>query len=334
MNKKRTILYVCAALGLIAVVALLCTAGLTDIDATEVGVQVNKLQKDIDTEPVLMGWCLYNRVKTSVFVYRVSARSFPAVDSKGREEYHTLQCKTKDGQKISVDLTTIYSLAKNDVPSLHESVGPTFEVDVLAPQVRSVSRIAIGKYEAEEIYQGEIRDTIQDLAKDALQLSLSEYPAIQIQDVLIRNYEFDPLFQKKIEDKKLADQEIEVNKRLAEASDEMAKKLENDAKGLKLAAIQDAEGKAESVKLAADAEKYQLEAQAAGQLEIYKSEAEGKRLLQEALVGEGGANVVALKFAEKIGPSLQMFGIPTGQQSMSLMDLSGMFGNMFKGTAP
>jgi len=56
--------------------------------------------------------------------------------------------------------------------------------------------------------------------------------------------------------------------------------------------------------------------------------AEGKKLQAEAL--GGGQNVVALKFAENIPSKLQIWGIPTGQNNTSLMDVSGIFGKMFK----
>jgi hypothetical protein len=51
-------------------------------------------------------------------------------------------------------------------------------------------------------------------------------------------------------------------------------------------------------------------------------------LLSDAL--GGGQNVVALKFAENIPDKLQIWGLPVGQQSTSLMDVSGIFSQMLK----
>lgn len=93
-------------------------------------------------------------------------------------------------------------------------------------------------------------------------------------------------------------------------------------------AVQEAEGRAQSAKIEADANRYKLEQEAAGNLARYKAEAEGKRLQAEAL--GGGQNVVALAFAEKISDKLQIWGVPVGQQNSSIMDLSGVFGKMFK----
>ncbi|MCJ7778850.1 MAG: SPFH domain-containing protein [Sedimentisphaerales bacterium] len=327
--KPRNIILL-SVVGVILVV-LLATMGLVNIQATEAGVKINKLANTVDEKSLPVGWHLYNRIKTSIFVYRVSAKSFPIeadladVRKAGR---FTLELKTKDGQDISVDMTMIYALKTVDVPKLHQDVGPTFEEDVLLPQMRSEGRIVIGSFQAEEIYQGEVRGKIQTGIRDKLNSSLSKYPAIEVRDVLIRDFAFKPEFQQAIEQKKLAAQKIEINKNEALAAEEMAKKMEADARGERLMAVQTATGKADAVKLEADANKYKLEQEAAGQLAVYKAEAEGKRLLAVAL--EGGANVVALKFAENIPDKLQIWGIPTGSQSMSIMDLSGVFGSMLK----
>ena len=121
---------------------------------------------------------------------------------------------------------------------------------------------------------------------------------------------------------------VEVNKQQALAEEQTAKKLEAIARGQKLKAIQEAEGRAQSAKIEADAQRYKLEQEAAGSLAKYKAEAEGKKLLSEAL--GGGQNVVVLKFAENISDKLKIYGYPVGQQSTSIMDVSGIFGEMFK----
>ncbi len=60
---------------------------------------------------------------------------------------------------------------------------------------------------------------------------------------------------------------------------------------------------------------------------MFKAEAEGKRLLTEAM--GGGANVVAFEFAQRLPEHLQVWGIPVGENNTSLMDISGVFGKMF-----
>ncbi len=301
--------------------------GWVNVKPTEVAVQVDKFKGEVKKEPLGVGYHFYNRWITDMVVYKVAARSFPSqsMASEDQKEYN-MELKTNDGQNVSVDMTVIYALESKAVPSLHQSIGANYEDQILLPQVRSEARIAIGGYSAEEIYQGKVRDEIQLKIRDKLSDVLAKYPAIQIQDALIRHFQFSPQFENAIESKKLAAQQVEINKNKALAQEEEAKREEAEARGFKLKAIQDAEGRAQSAKIEADGERYKLEQEAAGKLAIYKAEAEGKRLSAEAL--GGGQNVVALEFAKNIPDKLQIWGIPTGANNTTLMDLNGVFKGM------
>lgn len=238
-----------------------------------------------------------------------------------------MELKTNDGQNVEVDLTIIFALDSQAVPLLHQQVGSNYEDQILLPQIRSEARLAIGSFSAEEIYQGKVRDTMQQEIKQKLINALVKYPAIHIHDALIRQFQFSADFQKAIEQKKLAGQQVEINKNRALAQEEEAKRQEAEARGGKLKAVQEAEGRAQSAKIEADANRYKLEQEAAGNLARLKANAEGQKLLADA-VG-GGQNVVALKFAENISDKLQIYGYPVGQQTTSIMDVSGVFGQMF-----
>lgn len=335
MNKKRKdykMKISSIAISILLAIGLLFfifSFGWIDVRPTQVAVEINKVAGKISEMPKGVGYHFFNRWVTDMVIYNVNARAFPS-DTTGSEESkkYNLELKTNDGQNVSVDLTVIYALKGNEVPLLHQTVGPNYEDQILLPQIRSEARIAIGGYSAEELYQGKVRDVIQAGIKDKLTDVLSRYPAIQIQDALIRHFAFSPTFERAIEDKKLAAQTVEINKNLAFAQEEMAKKQEAEARGEKLKVIQAAEGEAQAKKVNADAERYRLEQDAAGSLAKYKAEAEGKRLLTEAL--GGGQNVVALAFAERIPDKLQIYAYPVGQQSTSIMDVSGIFGEMFK----
>lgn len=317
-----------AIVACIAGIFFIFTFGWINVAPTDVAVEINKMAGKVNQEPYYVGYHFYNRWKTDMIKYKCSARAFPP-DTSGNEEgrQYTLDLKTNDGQNISVDLTIIYALRSNEVPKLHQVIGKNYEDQILLPQVRSEARIVVGSYSAEEIYQGKVRNAIQDGIKDKLVKSLTQYPAIQINDALLRHFSFSGAFEKAIERKKLAAQEIEINKNLALAQEEMAKKQEAEARGTRLKAVQVAEGEASAVKINADAERYNLEQKAAGNLAIYKADAEGKRL--QALALGSGENLVQLEFAKRIPDKLQIWGVPVGAQSTSIMDLSGVLGGMF-----
>ena len=315
--------------GLIILFILVLSFGLVNVHPTEVAVEINKIAGKVNPIPKGVGYHFYNRWITDMVIYKVAARAYPS-DTLASEEAkkYSLELKTNDGQNVEIDLTIIYALASKDVPLLHQQIGGNYEDQILLPQIRSEARLAIGSYSAEEIYQGKVRDEMQQAIKQKLVDVLARYPAIAIHDALIRHFAFSPEFERAIEQKKLAAQQIEINKNKAFAQEEEAKRQEAEARGMKLKALQEAEGRAQSAKIEADAARYKLEQEAAGNLAIFKANAEGQQLLANAL--GGGQNVVALKFAEKISEKLRIYGYPVGQQSTSIMDVSGMFGEMFK----
>ncbi len=303
--------------------------GLVNVHPTEVAVEINKVAGKVSEMPKSVGYHFYNRWITDMVIYKISARAYPSNTLANEEtKKYSLELKTNDGQNVQVDLTIIYALNPNQVPLLHQQIGVNYEDQIILPQIRSEARLAIGGYSAEEIYQGKVRDEMQAAIKQKLVDVLAKYPGINIHDALIRHFAFSPEFERAIEQKKLAAQQVEINRNKALAQEEEAKRQEAESRGLKLKAIQEAEGRAQAAKIEADAQKYKLEQEASGNLARYKAEAEGKKLLSEAL--GGGQNVVALKFAENIPDKLRIYGFPVGQQSTSLMDVSGIFGEMFK----
>jgi len=316
-------------IGAVVLMFFLFTFGWINVKPTEVAVQVNKIAGTVSPTPLGVGYHFFNRFKTDLVTYKVSARAFPGDVSKSeREKDYTLELKTNDGQNIDVDLTVIYGLKSNEVPALHQKIGQNYEEQILLPQIRSEARLVIGGYSAEDIYQGKVRENIQKSIKDRLANTVSEYPAIQIHDALLRHFAFSKQFEGAIEAKKMAAQSVEINKNKAAAQEQEALRQKAEATGYKFKAVQEAEGRAEAKKVEADAERYKLEAEAAGSLAKYKAEAEGKRLSAEAL--GGGQNVVNLAFAEKIAPTLKVWGIPVGNNNTTLMDASGIFGKMLK----
>lgn len=323
-------------MGLLAIVGiamfLIVSFGWVNVHPTEVAVEINKVAGKVGDKPLGVGYHFYNRWITDMVIYKVAARAYPS-DTLASEEAkkYSLELKTNDGQNVQVDLTIIYALDSQTVPLLHQQVGSNYEDQILLPQIRSEARLAIGSYSAEEIYQGKVRDEMQQQIKQKLVDVLAKYPAIHIYDALIRHFQFSLDFERAIEQKKLAAQQVEINKNRALAQEEEAKRQEAEARGGKLRAIQEAEGRAQSAKIEADANRYKLEQEAAGNLARLKANAEGQKLLADA-VG-GGQNVVALKFAENISDKLQIYGYPVGQQTTSIMDVSGVFGQMFKNNA-
>ncbi|MCD4652604.1 hypothetical protein K8T06_01570, partial [bacterium] len=108
---------------------------------------------------------------------------------------------------------------------------------------------------------------------------------------------------------------------------EWAKKRQAEAQGEKLALIEIATGNAEKTRKEADANLYAKLQEAQGVREVGLAYAEAQDALSKAL--GGGDVLVRMEFARHLSPALQVWGVPTGQENNSILDLSGVFGSMF-----
>ena len=237
--------------------------------------------------------------------------------------------KTKDGQKAWIDVSIRYRLLFDELPTLHREYGDSFLQNVIRPTVRSLVNNKLGEYSAEEIYDGQTRQRVSTEIRDLINNGYegqrgTRAMGLEIVEVLFRRFEFTDDYQAAIEEKRIASEQHK-------AAIEWAKKKEAEATGEKMAMIQRAEGEAETVKLNAEAALYSKMKEAEGVQAMGEAQARAQGALVEAM--GGGEYVVQLEFAKKLSDSFQVWGIPTGDSSNSVMDISGIFGNMFPKSA-
>ncbi len=243
-------------------------------------------------------------------------------DRKGRDD---VQLKSRDGQIVWVDVTVRYRLIFEKLPVVHREFHRNYVEAAIRPMARALTAYKFGALSAEEIYEGTVRERVAGEIRKMMNEGYEDVKGlrergIEILDVLYRRFEFTEEYQSAIEQKRLA-----TEQKLA--AQELAKKLEAEAEGEKLATIMRAEGEAEAIRRKADAELYYKMQDAKGIEAVALAEAKGKKALAEAL--GGGETLVALEFARNLSDKLQIWGVPVGQENTSLMDLSGLFGTMF-----
>lgn len=240
-------------------------------------------------------------------------------NEQGRND---ISFKTKDGQTAWIDVTVRYRLNPEKIPVLHREYGRLYLENVLLPTVRSYLSNELGQYSAEDIFDGRIRRNISTEVVNLINAGEegrrgTQEIGLEVIDILLRQFEFTAEYQEAVNQKKIAsDQYL--------AALDLAKKREAEAEGEKLAAVQEAEAHAERIRLEADAELYARLKESEGILQVGKAQAEAQAAMVEAL--GGGDILVKLEFAKSLSPKLQIWGVPTGQQNCSLLDLSGIFG--------
>jgi regulator of protease activity HflC (stomatin/prohibitin superfamily) len=243
-------------------------------------------------------------------------------DRKSRDD---LVLKTIDGNDISLDVIIAYRIDANMAPHILQYVARddvTLRDTIVRTVARSKPRDIFGELKTEAFYVADAREAQANKAKEALQGILGPM-GIVVEKVLTNDYRFNPEYQKAIEDKKVADQQVEKNKSAQHAATEEYKRKLEEAKGEVNKMVADADGVYLKAKIEADVyqEQQQLLAQAITAEGI--AEATGIREMNNALAGAGGEAIVKLRIAEAIqGKRIILLPLSEGGMNLKTTDIN------------
>jgi regulator of protease activity HflC (stomatin/prohibitin superfamily) len=198
----------------------------------------------------------------------------------------------------------------------------TLRDTIVRTVARSKPRDIFGELKTEAFYVAESRETQSNKAKDALQQILGPM-GIVVEKVLTNDYRFNPEYTKAIEDKKVADQQVEKNKSAQHAATEEYKRKLEEAKGEVNKMVADADGQYLKDKIEADVyqEQQQLLAKAIQAEGI--ADAKGIQEMNNALAGSGGEVIVKLKIAEALqGKRIILLPVSEGGMNLKTTDIN------------
>ncbi|MFP4378911.1 MAG: SPFH domain-containing protein [Candidatus Sumerlaeia bacterium] len=246
-------------------------------------------------------------------LFRSSAPSeYSSVPYTGPER---IELKSKDGYTVKLDVTVKYRIKPDSAWKLFQDVGPGERYKGLVrDQSQQALRTVFGNLRTEEFYKPDIRRIAQEEATESLTRELDRIN-VELISILVRDISFAEAYERKILDKKLADQDVELNKSRAIREEKRGETnkiaAETEAKVMVIAQEQESElvkMKAETEKqiasiraeadlkvarIRADADLYAAEKIAAGDLLEKEATAKGEQLKAQALQGSGGKNLVA-----------------------------------------
>ena len=310
-----------------------------EIGPTEIGVKTNKsifggkgVQDELGASgetqfyiPLLTQW---NNFETKLQTLEMSA-SMTSGDRRTRDD---IKFKTIDGNDISLDLTITYYIDATKASHILQHVATNDEElqeYIVRTIARSKPRDIFGELETEGFYDAIERSAKAEEAKVRLNEIMEPYGVI-IDRVNTGDYRFNPEYQDAIEEKKIADQQVEKNKSAAKAAEEEYKRKVEEAKGEVAQMRARADGAFEVAKIEADAYYLQQEKVAEAILAEGRAEAEGITKMNEALSGAGGEAMVKLKIAESLkGKKIIMLPIGGGGldvRSTDINDLLKLYG--------
>ena len=237
-------------------------------------------------------------------------------DRKSRDD---LVLKTIDGNDISLDVIIAYRIDANKAPHILQYVARddrTLRDKIVRTVARSKPRDIFGELKTEAFYVADAREAQSVKAKEALQKILGPMGVV-VEKVLTNDYRFNPEYQKAIEDKKVADQQVEKNKSAQHAAREEYKRKLEEARGEVNKMVADADGQYLKDQIEADVyqEQQQLLAKAIQAEGI--AEAKGIQEMNNALAGSGGEAIVKLRIAEAI-QGKRIILLPVSEGGMNL----------------
>ncbi len=152
---------------------------------------------------------------------------------------------------------------------------------------------------------------------------------VVIEKVLTKDYRFNKEYQKAIEDKKVADQQVQKNRSAQHAALEEYKRKLEEAKGEINKLIADADGTYRKAKIEADVyyEKQKLLAEAIKAEGV--AEAKGILEMNKALAGAGGEAMVKLRIAEALqGKLIMLLPVSEGGMNLKTTDINQLINTM------
>jgi regulator of protease activity HflC (stomatin/prohibitin superfamily) len=135
------------------------------------------------------------------------------VNIKVQKAEITTESSTKDLQIVNSTIAVNYRVDSRKAPKLYRTVGNTYEETVLQPAIKESIKSAIAKYNAEEITIN--RSAVSKDCLEQLQNKVKKYGII-IEDFNLTDFSFTTEYTKAIEEKQVAEQNLEKSKLEAE----------------------------------------------------------------------------------------------------------------------
>ena len=227
----------------------------------------------------------------------------------GKEQ---LTVQSSDGDRVNLDLNVMFQIQPGNAHRLLQDSGgdERAHAGLVLNLVSDRLRAVFGTLKTEEFYDADKRYAKSREALKALQAGLAPR-FIDVVDLLIQDFEFEPKYEEKIKEKKLSDQKAELAKSETLANQEKAHKVEIEIETDKQKKVIAANAKREADTKKADAGRiasgtkaaadlYRSEQTAKGDFAKAHADAQVKQAKTEAMGAAGGSNFIALEAANNL----------------------------------
>jgi regulator of protease activity HflC (stomatin/prohibitin superfamily) len=332
----RKLLRKALLLMLVVFVVALLRQGIGRVNEHQVGVMIHNLTGRIALKE-REGYYIFLPYLTSFHVLdkTIQRLDLTWAQSPGSAS-RDLKLKTSDGSSVSLDISINFKLIPSEAVNVLRRSGTAkrFAEVWIEPFARHVCLASFGQLTTEEMYDAGRRN---DRAQAALrQMNELLYPhGIEVIAMIPGEFRFYQEYEQVIQEKKLADQQVEEQQSQAKAllQDQARQLVEAQHRGLaqittkrgestnrliQASAAADttqrqADGYAAAKMLEADAKLFTASSEAQARRAILLTEAAGLEQRRQALRGEGGLNLVGLEYARRL-EGVRLIGTPIARE--------------------
>ena len=218
----------------------------------------------------------------------------------GRDTHRVIEAlniQTSDGYAVAADVTLLYSIADPVRLARDFGWGPLYVDAFVVNTFRNGVLTTLGKLNAEAFYDEAVRITAIADAEKQLRAQFATR-GFKVEKLLVRSYRYADSYEKALQEKKVAVQLAEKNRKESLANEEKAKLQQIESKGNASITIAESGVEAQISKVKAEADLYSSQTRAKADKEVNLAMAEAKRLKADALTQGGGKYVVALETAK------------------------------------
>jgi prohibitin 2 len=250
-------------IGTLALALVLSTVsqGLVFIQPESRGVVISALRPTgLRSQPLQPGLRFVTPFFEDVVVYPIAKQTYTMSGGIAEGQISgddSIVARTSDGQEVRIDASIIFSLKPSDVVSVHVEWQNRYIDGLVRPQLRGIARDSAARYGIEDIYSIR-RDELATEIEEALNVVFLDNGLI-LDDFVLRNITFTPEYAAVIEQKQIAEQEVQRQMFVVKQREQEAEQLRKQAQGEADAAVIASEGKAKAILVEAVAQAEALE---------------------------------------------------------------------------
>tara|TARA_B100000945_G_C20420672_1_gene617814 strand:- start:2222 stop:3250 length:1029 start_codon:yes stop_codon:yes gene_type:complete len=250
--------YASLVIGALALALVLSTIsqGLVFIQPETRGVVISALrQTGLRSQALQPGLRFVTPFFEDVVVYPIAKQTYTMSGASSEGQISgddSIVARTSDGQEVRIDASVIFSIDPTAVVDVHVEWQNRYVDGLVRPQLRGIARDSAARYGVEDIYSIR-RDELASEIEAALNITLVEN-GLMLDDFVLRNITFTPEYAAVIEQKQIAEQEVQRQAFVVKQREQEAEQLRQVSQGEADAAVIASEGKAKAILVEAAAQ--------------------------------------------------------------------------------